>query len=719
MCVLVLSVMCGSTYSNAQNITVSLAGNGNTGYTGDGGNSFASEVNYITDVCFDAAHNIYIADNGAGVIRKISASNGIISTYAGGGTSTADGVPATSASLAPAYICMDVSGNLYVSTGNQVRVIYAATGVITTIAGNGTSGYTGDGGTATAAELNMPGGICLDGTGHLYIVDGGAAVWMASAGSVTHIRKVNLTTNVITTIAGTSTPGYTGDGGPSTAAEIQNSIAICANSAGDIFFSDQPSALSFGGGAYIRKISAATGIITTIGGNGDYPANGDGGLASEACLGNLYGLCCDDSDNIFGCDISCSCRKINMTTGIITNVAGSDVSDGYNGDGASSPSELLNWPYGLRVDHAGNVLIADHYNERIRIALQLTHTPTYAYGNGQYINTCPGIGNLLDRQLSVVDMDPGQTETWTVVTPPAHGTLAGFPASAMSKGTDSVTIPTGTSYASNESYTGMDTFKVNVSDGTLSSTLTIYVYSNMSLPGSMTGTSSLCAGSSAAFTDPGVNGVWGSYNNAVATVGLDSAVSTAYAVMAGMDTIYYSTSTGCDAMQLLSGPFAGAIAGSPAICKDAETSFTNTVSGGVWTAANGSASVSSSGVVTGVTAGIDTIYYSVSSTCGTAAAQQEIVVNDCITGVATVGSSAPAVDIYPNPATSALTIACTNWQNNVAPIMITDIMGREMYKATLTNNGGTGNIQVDITAFPSGVYFVKVDNKDVKKFVKQ
>ena len=721
ICAFALTAISGSTLVNAQNITVTLAGNGITGFSGDGGTSFSSEVNSPSDVCTDAAHNIYIADNGSGIIRKISAKNGVMSTFAGGGTFTADGVAATSAILSPAYLCMDAAGNLYVSTGNQVRVINAITGIITTVAGNGTAGYMGDGGAATAAELNTPGGICLDNIGNLYIVDGGAAVWLTSPGSVTYIRKVHLATGIITTIAGTGTPGYSGDGGPASAAQIQNAIAICANSAGDIYFTDQPSTLSFGGGAYIRKISAATGIITTIGGNGGYPADGDGGLASAACLGNLYGLCCDDSDNLYGCDISCSCRKINMTTGIITTIAGSDIDDGYNGDGGSSPLEYLNWPYGLCVDHAGNVLIADHSNNRIRFAMQLTHTPAFAYGSGQYLNTCPGIPNNLDRQLSVADLDLAQTETWTVATPPVHGTLTGFPASAMSKGTDSVTIPAGTAYTSAGTYAGMDSFTVNVSDGTLSSMLTIYVNVNLSMPGSIIGTTTPCLGTPSYFEDPGANGTWGVYNNTIANipslVGYDTTVLNITA--AGIDTIYYSTSTGCDAMTFTAGPFAGSIAGSATLCKDAETTYANTVAGGVWTAANGNATVSSLGIITGVSAGTDTIYYSVSGTCGTAAAQQEIVIHDCTAGVASVSSSAPVIDIYPNPATSVLTIACTNWQNNAAPVRITDITGRELYTGTITSTGGTGSTQVDITSFPSGIYFIKVDNNEVKKFVKQ
>ncbi len=256
LCFVALLVTAFSARTNAQNIMVSLAGSGTGQYTGDGGMGFMSQVYSPTDVCADAAHNIYIADNGNGVVRKISAKDGVITTYAGGGASTADGVPATSAALSPAYMCIDAAGNLYMSTGNQVRVVSAATGLITTVAGTGTAGYSGDGGLANAANLNQPGGICLDAAGNIYVVDGGRAVWSGSGSLPTYIRKITAATGIITTIAGTSTPGYSGDGGLATAAQIQSSIAICVNAAGDIYFSDQPGALSFGGGGLSSGRSA-------------------------------------------------------------------------------------------------------------------------------------------------------------------------------------------------------------------------------------------------------------------------------------------------------------------------------------------------------------------------------------------------------------------------------------------------------------------------------
>ena len=712
-------LMMGFNRGQAQNLTVSMAGNEVAYNYGDGGASFYAQMVSPTDVCVDAANNVYVADNGSGTIRKISAKNGVITTFAGGGSSTADGIAATNAILSPAYMCMDNLGNLYMTTGNQIRMINTS-GIITTLAGSTTAGYSGDGGPAAAALLSSPGGICRDAAGNIYFVDGGASVWMGSSGIQTHIRKIDATTGNISTIAGTATAGYSGDSGPATAAEIQNSIAICLDASGNIFFSDQPSTLGFGGGAYIRKINATTGIITTIGGTGLYPADGDGGLASAACLGNIYGMCFDNSGDLYCCDISCSCRKITMSTGIINTIAGSVTIDGYNGDGGNSLSEYFSWPYGVRVDASGNVLIADNHNYSVRRVVQLTSTPTFVYGQGQYINTCPGIANPLANLLAVGDLNAAIPETWTVVMAPTHGTLTGFPTAAISRGTDSVTIPVGTYYTSNSSYAGMDSFQVMVSNGSFSSVITIYVYANMSTPGSLTGPSSACVGSSLTFADGNPNGNWGSYNATIAITAVDSLGDNALAVSAGTGTVYYSSSIGCDAIvvNIDANPDAGTIAGSPSVCTEATTTLNDAAAAGAWTAANGNATVSGTGVVTGVYPGTDYIYYSVTNSCGTANASQLVTIDDCSTGI-TTPSLSPSIAIFPNPASAVINVVCANWQSDNSPVVITDITGRELYKITLTVAGGAGTAQIDVTTLSTGVYFIKVGDNEVRKFVKE
>jgi sugar lactone lactonase YvrE len=241
-----LLLIAGTNPLQAQRITVTTVGTGVAAYGGDGGAGKFAKLSGPNDVCMDAAGNLYISDIGNGRIRKVAANTGIITTYAGGGTSTADGIPAVEALFTPNYMCIDPAGNIYVSTGTQIRRIDAVTGIINTVAGTLSSGYGGDGGPATAASLFVPMDICLDRAGNIYVVDQGNY----------RIRKISAATNIITTIAGTGVPSYSGDGGPAISAKVELPYAIAVDTFGNVFFSDQE-------GIYIREIYAATGIINT------------------------------------------------------------------------------------------------------------------------------------------------------------------------------------------------------------------------------------------------------------------------------------------------------------------------------------------------------------------------------------------------------------------------------------------------------------------------
>lgn len=199
----------------ATGIITTIAGTGTATYTGDGGLATAATINFPYGIALDNAGNIYISESSSSVIRKITVSTGIITTYAGTGTSgsTGDGGAATAARLNfPRDICIDASNNLYIAdrVSNKVRKITAATGIITTIAGTGTAGSTGDGGAATAARLRSPFGVTLDALGNIYIADA----------TNNKIRKITASTGIISTFAGTGTGGYSGDGGDATLARL-------------------------------------------------------------------------------------------------------------------------------------------------------------------------------------------------------------------------------------------------------------------------------------------------------------------------------------------------------------------------------------------------------------------------------------------------------------------------------------------------------------------
>lgn len=226
-------------------IISTVAGSGVSGHTGDGGAATAAKISYPTDVAFDGAGNMYISDYNYGYVRKVDPS-GIITNFAGGGSSFADGIPATDASLwANNGVCVDATGNVYIADMNHHRICKVTpAGLCYTIAGDGTAGYTGDGGLATAARTDMPAFLKVDQAGNLFFADHGNHA----------IRKIN-TSGIISSVAGTGTSGNTGDGGPATAATISLPAGLFFSPAGDLYFCAQ-------GYGLVKKITATAATVT-------------------------------------------------------------------------------------------------------------------------------------------------------------------------------------------------------------------------------------------------------------------------------------------------------------------------------------------------------------------------------------------------------------------------------------------------------------------------
>ena len=472
--VIALALICSASYQSAaqaQKITLTIAGNGTPAFSGDGGLAKKARLSGPKDVCLDAEENLYFTDKANGRVRKITANGGIISTIAGGGTSSADGVPATTAAISPNYMCINSAGDIFITTGNKVRRIDASTGLITTVVGTGTAGFSGDGGLAVSAELNNPQGIAIDAAGNLYIVDRGND----------RLRKVTFSTGVITTIAGTGVAGYSGDGGPAAAAQLKGPVCVCVNPAGDVFVSDQNPHYPSYDNSIIRKIDAATGVITHIAGAFS------GGLgvcntpALSTILGTTTGMCIGRNGNLYCNEMSCSCRELDFASDTLWLLGGDFSIQSYSDD-MFSPLANMNVPYGLCVDHLNNVYIADSNNQRIRKLNHLTHTPTFAFGRTQFFNPYASAAFDIDTLLWITDVDEAETETWTVLTPPVNGVLTGFPAIASSMGKTRSTKPSGLAYTPLATYTGSDMFRVLVSDGTHSDTVLIFVGEIVPLP---------------------------------------------------------------------------------------------------------------------------------------------------------------------------------------------------------------------------------------------
>ena len=317
-------------------------------------------------IAVDTIGNIFIADSNDNVIRMMSRSaGGIISTVAGTGKVgyTGDGGSALSANLyAYIGIAVDYSGNIYISDSNHhvIRMVTKSTGFITTVAGNGHSGYSGDSGQATLASLNIPNGVAVDSWANIYIAD--------SSNNV--IRMVTKSTGVITTIAGRAfTLGYTGDGGLATAALLNIVMDIVTDSLGNIYLVDSNNYA-------IRMISEGDGIITTVAGTGTSGTSGDGGLAVAAKLYKPFGVAVDLDGNIFITDLYQSViRMVEKSTGIIQTVAGTGVA-GYSGDGGPAALAQLAYPSGIAVDSYGFIIFSDTGNSRVRAFTVYTGSDT-------------------------------------------------------------------------------------------------------------------------------------------------------------------------------------------------------------------------------------------------------------------------------------------------------------------------------------------------------
>ena len=261
----------------ATGVITTVAGNGLPGSTGDGGPATSARLKAPEDVFVAASGDLYIADTGNHEIRKVAAATGVITTVVGNGSpgSTGDLGLATAARLnSPRGITVASNGDFYIGdrSNNKIRKVTALTGIITTYAGTGTAGYSGDGALATLARLNRPQGIHLASNGDLYIADA-----LNSA-----IRKVAAVTGIITTYAGTGTAGFSGDGGAATSAQLNAPEAMHLNSVGDLYIADTVN-------NRIRRVSSG-GTITTVAGTGTAGSAGDGGSATAAQLDTPRGI---------------------------------------------------------------------------------------------------------------------------------------------------------------------------------------------------------------------------------------------------------------------------------------------------------------------------------------------------------------------------------------------------------------------------------------------
>ena len=376
-------------------VITTVVGNGTFAFGGDNGPATSAQLQ-AEGVAVDSAGNLYVI--GGSRVRKVS--NGVITTVAGGGFSLGgDNGPATSAQFnSPGALAVDSASGLYIADGYRVRKV--SNGVIATVAGNGTNGSSGDNGPATSAQLRA-GSLAVDSAGNLYIADT----------LNNRIRKVS--NGVITTVAGNGSPGFGGDNGPATSAQLYYPGGIVLDSAGSLYIADTYN-------SRIRKV--ANGVITTVAGNGMQGFKGDNIPATSALI-SPAGIALDSADNLYIADFyAVGIRKI--SNGVIATVAGIGT-NGFSGDNGPATSAQLNLPWGVAVDSAGNVYIADAGNNRIRIL-----TPTgssCAYSVSPASLQAPASGGTVAVNIQTAAPCP-----WTVSGLPGWITVSSASASAAS-----------------------------------------------------------------------------------------------------------------------------------------------------------------------------------------------------------------------------------------------------------------------------------------------
>jgi sugar lactone lactonase YvrE len=330
-----------------------IAGTGEKGYAGDGGPARSALLNEPFMCAFDAQGNLYVAEAINHCVRRIDYRTGVISTVAGIGTPgyAGNGGPATRATLNQPYsLQIDSRGDIYIvdRLNAVIRKVEATTGRITTVAGTGEPGSSGDGGPGLRAQLREPNDCFLDGRGGLLIADI----------QDQRIRRLDLITGIITTFAGNGDKARTGDGRTATAASILGARAVCMDQRGNTYICERE-------GNGIRKVDAS-GLMSTIAGTGERGYSGDGGPARTATWGAPKAIRCDQHGHLLVVDTeNHAIRRIDAMTGIVTTIAGGH--RGGEGDGGAAIAAGLDRPHGCDVDASGRIYIADSNNHRVRV----------------------------------------------------------------------------------------------------------------------------------------------------------------------------------------------------------------------------------------------------------------------------------------------------------------------------------------------------------------
>ncbi len=340
--------------SYQRGVIETVIGTGEAGYAGDGGPASTALLREPFMCSFDSAGNIYLAEAKNHCVRRIDRDTGVITTIAGNGNAgySGDGGPAAAATLNEPYSLTvhQQSGDIYIvdRLNAAVRRVDGTTGLITTVAGTGEPGYGGDGGPGNRAQLREPNDCFLDSRGGLLIADI----------QDQRVRRLDLASGIISTFAGNGEKARQGDGLPAQEASILGARAICQDRSGNTYIAERE-------GNGVRQVDVQ-GIMSTLAGTGERGYSGDGGPALLATWGAPKAIRCDGQGNIIVVDTeNHAIRRIDAGSGIVTTIAGGH--QGGDGDGEDATQAGLDRPHGCEVDRAGNIYIADSNNHRVRV----------------------------------------------------------------------------------------------------------------------------------------------------------------------------------------------------------------------------------------------------------------------------------------------------------------------------------------------------------------
>lgn len=626
-------------------VIVTFAGQSTAGNTGNGGPAVSAKLNTPQGMCFDASGNLYIADSGNHSIRKVD-QNGTITTFAGTGVAgfSGDGGPASAAKLNnPSDLAIDAAGNIYVcdELNERIRKIDVS-GNISTIAGTGTAGYSGDGGAATSATMDHPFRIALDASGNLFIADAYNYV----------VRKVN-TSGIMSTVAGNNTAGFSGDGGQATSASINEASGLAFDGNGNMYIADEYN-------HRVRMVNTS-GVIITVAGSGAYGYSGDGGPATSAAFPNLIGLAVDAAGNIYIPDrLVGVVRKVDHSTGIINTIAGNGTA-GYSGDGGAPLLAQMNMPCEMSFDAGGYLYIADCVNHNIRkicvaanlaisgvtslctggngTILTASGASTYTWSaNAGSVNTStvslnPAVGNTTYTVSTYDNACPiKKTVTVTVSTTPTlsvggntnvcsgnNTVLTGSGATSYTWNTGFVSVSSSTISVTPSSST---TFTLTGANGNCTDTKTVSINVTQTPTLSISGSTNICSGNGTILTGSGATTyTWSSNAGGVntSTVGLSPNSTTTYTLSgANGNCAVFTTAT----VSVTPTPTIN-VSGNLNICSGASASlFGGTATTYTWSSNAGGVNTSTVSVSPNVTT-----TYTLSGSNGSCTSSQEVTVN--------------------------------------------------------------------------------------------